>query len=899
LRIVVRTVLLFTLLLRPFIANAEDLEFKLLGGNKKEVEAGTNINVMVMVTNKTNTEKKFQIRLITQGDGWKFLSNYSSNIVEKNVSLNRIVGIHIPNTIQAGDAFIELEAVENSSNVPFGKIRIPISVKVRYELAVDRFKSPQFLFSGDTLSAFYLIRNLSNCAITVRAKITDGQISRMENLPIKKDSSFLYRYLVNIPRKAAIYTQRMVILNAAILEKPETEIFDAYSFEVFPIGNAKFDPYIRFPVRVTGIAAATNRMGGFMYSTMYDVQAMGPIGDASKKQTLEFHFRGPDRTGNPLFGLNDEYYLKFLSPKIEFTAGDNNYGLSDLSESSRNGQGVRLQYRLKKLTIGGFYNHPKYYPEVKHVFSAFTGYTLNPLNQFKLGFLSKIDTTNRTVQLLTLSGINKPFSWLSTNFEVALGQKDTQWSKAFLINLQQTSSLITSSINYTYADAYFPGFVRNTKRLYSGLSLILNKVSISLSYDYNSSNLALDTLFSNSPISQGYSISANVKLAKNHSMSLGAFSSSSKDRSVIPLFDYSTYSGRVSLQSLFGPLSVSLQGNAGKVRNYLMGNLDLSNYFSTGLNLGLRLTKFLTASGNVNYQGGLLGITGNENLYYTGVLLANLNDRFTVSLQYNSNFEWQYYTNDRSLFSLDLRGNINPANQLSLGVNYNLVKNSLNVKEYGVQMRYTHTLNLPVSRRKDMGTLSGKLINHGVAKVGGVRLNLNGYVTITDKEGNFKFAAVPVGTQSLVMDESSFGLNVIPEISGPFMVKILPSKSTYFELAMTKSARIEGRIVVQEDVNSKQKGYIPVKDQIEKLVIEASCGTETFRVLTNQDGMFKFEDLRPGSWQVKVYPNGLPQGYQLLTPQFNLELTSGKNAMLDVLVQKKARQVHVQSTFKK
>ncbi len=898
-RIVVRTILLFTLFLKPFAVHAEDLELKLLGGKKKEVDAGTNINVMVMVTNKTNIEKTFQIKLTSRGDGWKFLSDYSSNIVGKKASVNRIVGIHIPNNIQAGDNIIEIEALDNSSNSSFGRIQIPIFVNLKYDLVINRFKTPHILFSGDTLSALYQIRNLSNCDVTVSTKLNDGQITKIENYSIKKDSSMLYRYFVSVPDKSNLYTQRMVILSAAILDKPETQIFDAFPFEVFPTGSPKFDPYIRFPVKVTGLSAATNRLGGFMYSTMFDVQAMGPIGDAAKKQTLEFRLRGPDRTGNPLFGLNDEYYLKFLSPKIEFTVGDNNYGLSDLSESSRNGQGVRLQYNLKKLSIGGFYNHPKYYPEVKHVFSAYTGITLNPLNQFKFGFLSKVDTTNKSVQLLTLSATNKPFSWLATNLEAAVGQKESSLSKAYQASLQLSSSIVSSSFNYTYADVDFPGFVRNTKRLYTGLSLILNRLSFSLSYNYNSSNLALDTLYSNSPITQGYSISANYRIAKNHSLSLGAFTSSSKDRSIIPLFDYSKYSGRVSIQSLFGPLSLSLQGDAGKVRNYLQGNLELSDYFSTGLNLSLKLTNFLSAMGNVNYQGGLKGITGMENMYYSGILFANLNERLTASLQYNSNFEWQYYTSDRSLFALDLRGEINRDNQISLGVNYNLVKNSLDKKEYGIQLRYTHTFNLPVSRRKDMGTLSGKLINHGVEKVSGVRLNLNGYVTITDKDGNFKFAAVPVGTQSLIMDESSFGLNVIPEIQGPFMVNINPSKSTYFELAMTKSARIEGHIVVQEDANSKQKGYIPVKDQIDKLVVEASCKTETFRVLTDRDGVFKFEDLRPGSWQVKVYPNGLPQGYQLLTPQFNLELISGKNVMLDVLVQKKARQVRIQSTFKK
>jgi protocatechuate 3,4-dioxygenase beta subunit len=205
---------------------------------------------------------------------------------------------------------------------------------------------------------------------------------------------------------------------------------------------------------------------------------------------------------------------------------------------------------------------------------------------------------------------------------------------------------------------------------------------------------------------------------------------------------------------------------------------------------------------------------------------------------------------------------------------------------------------MPIAKRKDIGHLTGKIINNGVEKISGVRLSLAGRVAITDKEGNFRFNTVPVGNYTLGLDPASFGLHTVAETPAPYNIEIKPSQTSTIEISMTKSARVEGSIEVEEDERLNQKGYIPVKERIERLVIEASSESEVFRVLTDENGTFRFEDLRPGEWKIKVYPNGLPRGYNLLTPMFNLTLLPGSNEILTVKVQKKARQIQFQKSIK-
>lgn len=891
-------VVFFVLFCQTLQAQNNNLQLKLLNGGKKEVDAGVNINVLIMFTNNADSAKEFDIRLNTTGDNWKTIADYSSIQIEKNSKLTKIVGIQIPNNLKAGDFTIELEAFENPGHTSFGKVFVPLNVRPRYKIAIEKLNTKQHLFAGDTLGVRFLVQNLSNIDVEVKTTCINDQESKVSHLHIPKDSSILTNVTVSIAKDITSYTQQSVILTAVIADRPETEQSVYHSFDIFPSKNIKFDKFNRYPIRVSSIFVSSNRWGKIKYSTMYDIFGGGFINN-EKRQRLDIHLRGPDRSGNPLFGLNDEYYLKYSSPKTEISLGDNNFSLSDLTESSRNGRGVKFQYNLKNLSVGSYYAIPRYFPLIKYVYSFYSSYKFNQDNILSAGYLSKTDTTNQIVQLLTLSGENSPFSWLKTDFEVALGQKLNQWAKAFRGSILLRYSILNSHLSYTQADPDYPGFVSNTTRLLTGISVNLKKVNFYLNYDINNSNLALDTLYSNAPISTNLNLSAGYRLNPKHVITLGVYSTSQKDKNPIPLFDYNKYNGRIALQDKFGTLSTNFQWELGKIESLLgTHDGDLTTFYNGTLSVNYDLNKTISTSGSVSYQGGKqYKIIGYDRFYYGGSLVADLKEKLSVSLHYNSNFELKDYNSDRSLLSLQLNSKFHPQHEVSLSVNYNLVKNTLNTKEFSLQARYTYTLNVPISKRKDVGSLTGKIINHGLENVGGMRLNLNGIITITDKDGNFKFPVVKVGTYLLVTDESSIGLNTIPETPGPYWVTIKSAKETRFELAVTKSARVHGRLVIQEDEQTGKKGFYPIKEQVEKLIIEASNGTEIFRILSGNDGSFSFEDLRPGNWHIKVYPSGIPQGYQLITDQFNCDLAPGKNESLDVIIKKKARQIKFQSKF--
>ncbi len=70
------------------------------------------------------------------------------------------------------------------------------------------------------------------------------------------------------------------------------------------------------------------------------------------------------------------------------------------------------------------------------------------------------------------------------------------------------------------------------------------------------------------------------------------------------------------------------------------------------------------------------------------------------------------------------------------------------------------------------------------------------------------------------------------------------------------------------------------------LIVEVNNGSEVFRSYTKPDGTFHFTDLRPGHWKVIIYKRGIPEGYQLETSEFDVNLAPEETKFIKVVVKK-------------
>ena len=123
--------------------------------------------------------------------------------------------------------------------------------------------------------------------------------------------------------------------------------------------------------------------------------------------------------------------------------GDNNFRLSDLTESSRFGRGARLENTYDKIMFGAFVNYPKYYPEVKKVYAAYTSYFPTKNFEISIGYLNKTLVSDTTIGLFTVSSTANLFKRASLAVEYAAGMKNDELSSAFKANLQISGSLFS------------------------------------------------------------------------------------------------------------------------------------------------------------------------------------------------------------------------------------------------------------------------------------------------------------------------------------------------------------------------------------------------------------------------------------------------------------------------
>ncbi|MBN2639634.1 MAG: carboxypeptidase regulatory-like domain-containing protein [Bacteroidales bacterium] len=874
-----------------------ELEIRLVNNNEVSLNPGSTFCVAVMLKNNTFSSQKFHLR-IKAPKGWNQLMDYSSEIVEARSKKLKIFSFYAPDNAFVGNYKIDIEAFEEH-NQKIGIVTVPIYIKPKYAIQTKVLKAPVYVFSGDTASIDFLLQNLSNVITTIQTTVINNRTSETHNITLSPDSSQVIHILISAPKKIQNVTQTNVGVKAFILGAPDINSSSTSNYKIIPSEKVKFDAYNRIPVRISGMFATNNPNGVRSYGYMYDIEG-GGILKPGKRKTLYFHFRGPNRQGEPILGQTDIYSARYSTPKTKLLLGDQTFGLTQLTEASRLGRGVEIEQRFNKLGIGGFINIPRYYPSLKQVISFHGSLYLKKI-ELKAGYLNKSFVSNSSAQLITISGNFQPVKWSKIKFEYATGSSGGTSSKAYSANLSINRKPFTLFIDYSKADPEFPGYFSNSEYISSGLGItLLKKLNINFNYFFNHVNIALDTIYANAPYSNSMALSIGYRLSINSSLSISFSKNTMEDMSTQKQFYYTDQNIRLSLMSRIKRIDFNLYSTLGKTTNLLQvkeGELATKTVLNANLSVRYRINNYMYVSAFTRYLGGQQFINESFKKYFYGGSFNGIwRNKVRIAFQYQNNYEVQQYYKNRSLLGLSADYHINKRNEIGVYVNYGLKKEDINSTQLSATLRFTHRFNLPSSKRKNIGSLQGRIINDGVSNIKGIMVTLSGNTIYTDQNGEFYFRNVKTGTHYLFIDYSKAGFDAIAVKPGPYKTDILPGKNTQFEISLTTAAQINGTIEIKKDDELNLKGYTSVKKQLKKLIIEASNGSEVYRVYSNSDGTFSFTNLRPGSWKVKVYNNGIPEGYELENQEFIPNLKAGEAKKLQVIVKKIYHKIQFQKT---
>lgn len=201
-------------------------------------------------------------------------------------------------------------------------------------------------------------------------------------------------------------------------------------------------------------------------------------------------------------------------------------------------------------------------------------------------------------------------------------------------------------------------------------------------------------------------------------------------------------------------------------------------------------------------------------------------------------------------------------------------------------LEYTMPLEVPLLRRRDLGSLGGRVVSAETSRgLEDAVVTLLGLTAVTDRQGRFRFEGVAVGSHLLTVELGDNGAGLIA-LNTPLLVDIRPRDSEPVTVLASRGASVTGRVTIwrgcadrlgpEQDAGSSLSTLEPIRlspaGPAAGVLVVLDSGTETLRRLTDADGRFEALGLPPGRWHLTLDPDSLPAGLAPGRPSLELAL---------------------------
>ncbi|AZA52374.1 hypothetical protein [Chryseobacterium sp. G0201] len=868
--------------------------------NKKDsLLPGTATSISFTIENNTSEKKNYTIEIKTSSPNISPILTKGEFKISGNESTSYIVPLRIATETPQGKYTVTLYGTDQNDDSKFIKTE-EITVSANRNLSVTALDTPEFVRAGETIKASFLLKNGGN--------VTENLILESKNTSIDQGYSIVLppgeTKVITITKntdpelgKSEYQNINLTARSAFNLNENQT----AYtSVKIISIKPSEDDIYHRFPVSASLSFVGMQNRGVYNDGFQGELYGKGSL-DKENKGLLEFHAV----TKNPVefnsFTQYEEYFVNYRRDNFYAHLGDKMYSSSFLTEFARYGRGAELRYDFEKLSFGGFYNHPRFFRDIKDEFNIYSKFRFNKETEITAGYLYKIPRNEASysfnnmkldsnAHLPYMTGKFKVLKKIDILGEVAYSKTDKTEGNAYMIQAQSNFQKLNGNIMYMKASPQFAGYFTNTSTFNGNLQYrISDKFNVFANYVQDARNFQRDTLLLAAPYRKFLQYGLGYRYMKAGNVIIYNGSQRYEDRLEPKEFDYFERFFKVSIDQQIGIFQLNLEGQFGKTNNYLTDFSGNSRFYTANLSFEKFKTSFnLYGSYAVTsrYQ-----MQNQKQVYYGARVISRYSDKSYFSLFYQNNYLPEEYFNDRNLFELLFHQQIFPNHELDLSGRYTLQRGQLGDKDFIFSLRYTLRMNVPIQKIAEYTSLSGNVNNLGVKKTEGIRLMLGKHLSITDKNGNFTFKNIIPGDYFLEIDRSTTEINDIPDVNFPASL-VLINKENIFNFGLTTASTIQGNIQLTEVEEKDQPSFAQFQLKKEKkrknnIIIEASDGKQTYRKIAVMGEKFDFTYLRPGDWIVKIFRNGLDKRYKISmdTFHFTLKPSETKNITINIVKQ--------------
>ena len=894
-----------------------NVEVRLSSPRLLEMEPGRIVTCSFIVSNHTYREEEFFETLNLPTDWQPIISSEFPFKLKAKQRLSRVMAFFIPISSPAGRYRITYSAKSRrdygiTDSDSFSVVVLPI---VKVEMLIE--DKPEVVIAGDVYEVSLRLINRGNSKSRVKLEIKgipDYPIEiEVSEMTLDAGKSKVLKFMVKTDKKLKKGIGHILNIKAVVKEPKNGIVFTKQTVLVgiIPKVTCRFDPYHRLPTRMRLIGAEEKGKDSFQG----EFSGSGDL-DEEGKRKMDFLFRGHDIYDKNIHGKRDEYRFGYYGRLVNLLLGDRSYSLSPLTERYRYGRGAEINIHPSNFEIGSFYLESRWDEPVEKGIGTHLEYKFNDNFGIRGNFLNKTkepyDDKIYSIQL-KIEPTKKINLDLEGGFSNSIREEEFTDS-AYRINLNgEIFHKVWCSFEKIHAEPKFFGYYND--RDYNSDTItfpIYDKLRGNISYSSYKNNLDLDSSKDVATEEEAYKTGLFYPFSFGMRISFDYKNLLKKDRLLPPDYDYEENLLKLRLEQTFSKLSFHTYVEKGMFEDKLLNtkNEDLERYaFYTYFRLSSKQTYSVYSEiGHDTFWGSpeRSENVGISSTWRVGNIYFNLN----YKNYRKDNFE---------------RHNISSTLLCTLPYNHSLTLRSrwFKYKESEEEksshfFTYTIPLEIPVSKRKNIGSIKGKVYDEEmIARVPmpNVILKVNGITAVTNKKGEFTFPSLKPGTYSLMVDKKSIGLNRVTSEKLPIMVEVKEGKTSKVGIGVINSSRISGKVIfstLEDDKNKIFRKNLFLlgsgrsdhsrdlnKKNIEKVrgvsnvLVEINNGGEVWREVTDEKGRFCFENIRPGKWVVKFFDDNLPSHYYFEKSKFQVELKPRKGKKITLRVLPRRRVIRI------
>lgn len=893
-------------------AQQSGVQVRIGGQELFETEPKNVVTATFEITNTSDEELEFvsQVKLPT---GWKqIIPSLPFRLAPKATEI-RLVSFYIPQTTLVGKYKIIYQLSSLKYPSISGLARLYVVVRSITNLQAEFLQAPESVIAGQPYEAIFSVINASNRENSVGIKVTSGQdlpvIVNPEQLKLAPGEANTVKVTVNTDEKIRNGFKHHLSL---IIQSDEDEkIRDQArcTVDIIPKITGEVDRFHRIPAELT-IIPTGQKSEQDMVGLQGELSGRGKLTEGGEDE-IAFLFRGPDTIeDNSMFGQRDRVFVEYRNKAADVLLGDNYYALSHLTEQSVDGRGAGGGLVLGDFGLRGYHMATRWFASEERETALHFDYLFN--DRYGIGLnLFKKQSDVEDAQIASLQAKLEPFKNTNIEFEAAYGKDDN----AFWLDFYGSPALGGSyRFEYIYAQPDFPGYYQDSQYVSGNFFFpVTNSLTLSSSLRQEKGNLDLDSSTESATLSRYGQIGLNYRFEAGTTLSVESLLRTRKDRLPDPDFDNRELTYKIRLGHTFEMLFLNVSAEQGKVKDRLkdqtsdVGIYEGSCYFM--------LTHNQSYGAFVRYSDYSNSEDEDRNTINTGLTgTFKIGENASLNLSVDRCDSMGTDSGDRNNFDLALSYQFANKSRISAHGRHTLYgSNSEQEDETALIVLFRIPFGLPVGRKNSIGVLDGTIHDQETGQpIPNVVLHLNGATAVTDNDGEFTFPSLKPGNFRLNVDSASIGLDRIPAQKTSLEVDIEGGKEESIDIEITKSADFVGKIMIYEFAKEDglQKGFSISKGgnkatetagrdkivetrSLPNALLELKSEQETWRVLADKKGRFRFDDVRPGDWILTIHADNIPQYHYLEKDNFEIELTPGERKEMLIRVLPKKRTIQI------